>query len=570
MRVLVLDDDEVDFMQMKRLFHNAFPKDDIHVFWINDPSNVELHNEIDKHDICLIDQNMCGVYGIDIIRNMTERGCLTPMILLTGEDDKAIDEKASQYGASDYLIKNAVTAPLLNRAVRFSLVQKEHEKKLVKFAYTDGLTSLANRIKFDQALNFSINAAERAQDYLAVVIIDLDDFKLVNDTYGHPIGDALLKEFSSRISLLVRKTDIVARLGGDEFGIILSGYHDRQDIVLLKDKILSVFEQPIQFEHYVLHCKGSIGIAVLNPNEKKRAPSDLIRAADSALYKAKRNGKNSYEFFDPELGSTIEKIAAIERALSSSVENEELELYFQPKVTAGDNKICGAEALLRWNRGTEEKIGPDVFIPIAEKSLSILAIGSWVIEEACKKLRSWIDCGAEPIPIAVNVSPVQIQTETFVDHIKETLERYDIDPELLELEITETALMEHFPYITERIATLSEIGCKWVIDDFGVGYSSLSRLKDLPIKKIKLDRSFVKNLGTSDSSHKICNIIILLAKELDLILVAEGVETQTQIDMLALSIHDELQGFYFSEPLQSDGFENWLKWQHHPIKQATK
>ncbi|OUS13231.1 hypothetical protein A9Q97_05245 [Rhodospirillales bacterium 47_12_T64] len=563
MRVLVLDDDKVDFLYTERLLSSAFPKEEVVVSWVSSPAKVNTMSEIDSYDICLIDQNMGAYSGIDLIQEFTEVGCLTPMILLTGEDNQALDEMACQHGASDYLIKGELTPALLNRSVRFSIAQKEQEKKLAKSAFTDSLTGLSNRAKFDSTLEIALLTTERAKTYLALFLIDLDDFKIINDTYGHPAGDALLKEIAARLKSAVRRSDIVARLGGDEFGVVLNGYRSESDIFLLKEKILNVFETPICFGEQTFHCKGSIGIAVIPPDQENRLATDLIKSADGALYKAKQSGKNSAEFFDPSLGEHIQKIAGIENALAQAIERNELVLHYQPKINAGSQLICGAEVLLRWHRENEEQIGPSVFIPIAERSLKILEIGRWVFEQACRQQRSWIDAGIKVMPLAINISPLEIKADGFVPYIKEMLAKYDLDPGLFELEITETALMENLDHFTERLEALAKIGCVWVIDDFGVGHSSLSRLNDLPISKIKMDRSFVRQIETSASSRKICNVMTLLANVLGLSLVVKGVEEQSQIELLSLFAKDELQGFFYSKALPPSVFEKSLIQQAH-------
>ncbi len=558
MRILVVDDDEVDFLLIERFLNRAFASDKPDVSWISDPGDASLQKEINGHDICLVDQNMGAFSGIDIIRNSNGHGSFTPIILLTGEDNHEVDRQAAEIGATDYLVKNELTATLLNRSIRFSLAQMQNQKKLSEYAYTDGLTGLANRIRFDQTLELAIGTSERAATYLALFLIDLDDFKIINDTYGHPAGDHVLQTVASRMSSMVRKTDIVARLGGDEFGVVLNGYKHEQDIKLLTRKMLRVFEDPIQFGDQSFHCKCSLGIAILNPEHPDRSASGLTRAADGALYKAKSNGKNSFAFFDEEIGVLLTKAAETENALANAITNEELELFFQPKVRAYNQQICGAEALLRWNRKNAEPIGPSDFIPIAERSLCIREIGQWVFEETCRHMRAWMDAGIAIVPISVNVSPIQIQTEGFVKHVKRTLRAYRIDPKMIEFEITETALVQQFNHLEKQLKALADIGCKWAIDDFGVGYSSLSRLKDIPVSKIKLDRSFVQQIETSAASRKICNVVSLLANELDLVLVAEGVEKKSQFETLMLLAKDEMQGFYFSKPLPNREFTSLL------------
>jgi len=556
--VLIIDDDEVDFLSVKRLLIKAFNTQQIEVTWIRDPAAVDLVAQLQSYDICFIDQNIGQLSGIEIIRRVTQRGNITPMVLLTGFDDQQIDNKASEYGASDYLTKDELTPQLLNRVIRFSLAQKEHAKKLTKLAYTDGLTGLYNRIKFDQSLSFALSTSNRTNTFLALLIIDLDNFKSINDNYGHQAGDKVLADISQRLQQAVRKSDIVARLGGDEFAVVFTCYKHKDDISSLKDKILEVFAEPITFEQQSLHCQASIGISVVTPEQASPGVSEVVREADNALYQIKGQGKNACLFFNPLMRDSLAKAADLERALTQAINNNELYLNFQPKVSVSDHTVCGAEALLRWRTAEGENIGPDTFIPVAERSRCILDIGRWVIEQSCRQMREWLNQGIEIVPIAVNISPLQIEEPGFAAHILQTLQKYDISPHLLELEITETALMQSLCHVTESLKDLAKIGCRWSIDDFGTGYSSLSRLNVLPITKIKIDRSFIVDIETSKPSQKICNIIIALANTLDLTVVVEGVETLAQLHCLPLAARDELQGYLFSRPLSAQDLVSYL------------
>ncbi|MCJ8299627.1 MAG: EAL domain-containing protein [Pseudomonadales bacterium] len=558
MLVLIVDDDEVDYLSVKKILLQAFRTDQIETHWIRDPAAIDLVVELQRYDICFIDQNIGQLSGIDIIRRVTERGNITPMVLLTGVDDQQIDKKASEYGASDYLTKDELTPQLLNRVIRFSLAQKEHAKKLTKLAYTDGLTGLYNRIKFDQSLSFALSTVHRTNTFLALLIIDLDNFKSINDNYGHQAGDKVLADISQRLQRAVRKSDLVARLGGDEFAVVFTCYKHEEDILALKDKILAVFTDPISFEQQSLFCQASIGISVVTPQQSAPSVSEVVREADNALYQIKGQGKNACLFFNPLMRDALAKAADLERALTQAITNNELYLNFQPKVTVSDHKICGAEALLRWRNADGENIAPDTFIPVAERSRCILEIGRWVIEQTCRQMRDWLNQGIQIVPIAVNISPLQIEEQGFAAHILQTLEKYDISPHLLELEITETALMQNLCHVTESLNDLAQLGCRWSIDDFGTGYSSLSRLNVLPITKIKIDRSFIVDIETSKSSQKICNIIIALANTLDLTVVVEGIETLEQLHSLPLSSSDELQGYLFSRPLSAEALVTYL------------
>ncbi|MBL4602369.1 MAG: GGDEF domain-containing protein [Emcibacteraceae bacterium] len=334
----------------------------------------------------------------------------------------------------------------------------------------------------------------------------------------------------------------------------MNGYHHENDIMVIKDKIKNIFDEPLHYEESIIPCKCSFGIALMAPHVRDRKASTFLKAADHALYMAKKNGKNTCEFYDHELRKTITETVKMEHDLSNAAINGELELLFQPKMFKCGIHISGAEALLRWNSSTRGTISPAIFIPMAEKTLSILEIGKWVIEETCAKIKKWTDQGIKVLPIAVNVSPLQMQKDDFVDHVKETLEKYDVDPALLELEITETALMENLALLKDKMEALAKYGVKWVIDDFGVGYSSLTRLKELPISKIKIDRSFIAQIEVSPASLKICKIVILLANEFNLEIVVEGVEKPSQLNELMLPDTAELQGFYYSKPINENEF----------------
>lgn len=558
MRILVIIDDEASFLRIQNLFTEAFPKKRHDFKWISTANLEEIATNLEACDLCLIDDMLQGAAGHSLIRAIDAHELPIPVILLTEESEESIEETIADYGISDFLIKSDITPKLLRRSIRYSLAHKHQQRTLTNLAYTDGLTGVANRLKFDHTLELLVQTSARANSYLALIIVDLDDFKMINDTYGHPAGDLLLQELSARFTALVRQSDMVARLGGDEFGIIINGYRNQSDIQMLADKILSAFDKPIKYGSETFFGKGSLGVAILAPDDQPREANALLRAADGALYRAKNKGKNTVVYYDQRLGESIQKSACMENALSNAIKNDELELFFQPKFSSAELTLVGTEVLLRWNWSIKDNITPDVFIPIAERSGTIVEIGLWVIEETCKKMRLWAREGLATVPVAINVSPLQLLSSTFVERVTHILNLYHIDPRLMEFEITETALMEHLDQITDRMQMLANIGCTWVVDDFGTGHSSLSRLTQLPIAKIKMDQSFVKQAPTSETNQRICCIISLLAYELDLKLVVEGVETLAHINALSMLPHQELQGYYFSKPLPETDYTYWL------------
>jgi len=434
---------------------------------------------------------------------------------------------------------------------------KQSQEKLDYLAYHDPLTSLPNRLLFEDRLEQALKHAKRDKHEVALLILDLDRFKNINDSLGHPVGDALLVEIAKRLGGLVRQEDTVARLGGDEFVVILERTEKPVDGAVLAQKILDAFHASIVAEGHELLVTLSIGISQY-PIDGEDVPT-LVKNGDAALYRAKEEGRNCFKFYTSELTSKISERLAMETALRGALKAEQLMLYYQPVVSLQSGKITAVEALLRWNHPQHGLVLPDRFIALAEDTGLILPIGAWVMQQACQQARIWLDKGYDLERIAVNVSGLQIQRGKFVDIVTQALQNAGLEGRHLELEVTENVIMRNTEKAIAVLNQLKEMGVQVAIDDFGTGYSSLSYLKQLPIDKLKIDQSFVRDIPADANDKAIARAVRALAKSLKLKVVAEGIESSKQAAFLKRLGCDEGQGYLYSPPVTADELELLLK-----------
>jgi len=429
-------------------------------------------------------------------------------------------------------------------------------KDLQYLANYDSLTQLPNRALCMDRIKIAVKAASRENIMMAVMFLDLDHFKDVNDSLGHAIGDQLLKYTSQRLQEHIREDDTLARLGGDEFVIILNRIKKTENVIDVVEKIVSSFEKPFELSGFQVSTTVSIGVC-LYPNDGMDVDS-LMKAADAAMYKAKDAGRNTFEFYESHLNQLANRRHQLANELRNAIKNDELHLVFQPQLNLPNNKIIGAEALLRWQHPILGNISPAEFIPVAENSGMIKEIGDWVLDQACMMLAK---CLQEQIiiRIAINLSALQFKQADLASSIGDTLKAYRIPPHLLEVEITESMVMRD---VNKAVAILEEIksmNIRIAIDDFGTGYSSLSYLRRFPLDALKIDQSFVDELVVDKDDTAITLAIISMAKSLRLEVIAEGVETKQQFDFLAKNHCDDVQGYFFSKPLKEERFIAFLK-----------
>lgn len=430
---------------------------------------------------------------------------------------------------------------------------KEAQQRLKFLASHDSLTGLPNRAFLVERLTHSLTLAKRKNHQIALLFLDLDRFKHVNDTIGHEAGDQLLQTVAARLTTCIRETDTLARLGGDEFVVLAEGFDNAGYLTGLAERILSTISEPFHLRGYEYYLGVSIGIS-MHPDDGEDG-NILLRCADSAMYAAKESGRNNYQFFTPELNARTQRRYHLEKNLRYALHNEEFLLHYQPKIDLQSGRIVGAEALLRWQHADGGLTSPNDFIPVAEETGLIVPIGRWVLEKACHQVAEWRARLAPDLRIAVNLSPRQFQDERLVEIITEVLQHTGLPAHVLELEITESLLMGDTEKIMPLFEALTRLGVVFSLDDFGTGYSSLSYLHRFPISNLKIDRSFINGIPHNRDSVALTQTIIAMANSLAMNVTAEGVEQENQMAFLKEAGCHEMQGFYFSKPVTAKEFE---------------
>jgi len=434
--------------------------------------------------------------------------------------------------------------------------RKAAEKQIEFLAYHDALTGLPNRLLLQDRFDQAVAHAERTGSRVALMFIDLDNFKQINDTLGHATGDVLLKAVSARLRECVRETDTISRQGGDEFVLVLRDLPDGHAAVPLVAKIMARLQEPVLADGNELSTSASIGVT-LYPDDGADF-NTLLKNADTAMYRAKESGRNTYHFFNEEMSQQAHDHLMLRTGLRRATELGELELYYQPQISLSSGRVVGAEALLRWNHPELGQVPPNRFIPVAEESGLIVSIGEWVIREACRQASAWRAAGLSPINIAVNLSAVQFKRGNLEQVVIQALEDSGLPPTCLELELTESILIQNVEQVLSSIKRLKLLGVKLAIDDFGTGYSSLSYLKRFDVDKLKIDQSFVRDLASDPDDAAIVRAIIQMAHSLKLTTIAEGVETVAMLEQLRLFQCDQAQGYHFARPVPAADFARYL------------
>jgi diguanylate cyclase (GGDEF)-like protein/PAS domain S-box-containing protein len=437
---------------------------------------------------------------------------------------------------------------VLNEGIVEDISDRKAAEKQVQFlAYYDALTELPNRTLLHDRLSQALASARRRKDKVALLFLDLDRFKDINDSFGHSAGDLLLREVAARLKRWAREQDTVARLGGDEFLIVLTDVKDIPGAAVAAERLMDAMIAEFVVQGHLLRVSCSLGISIFP--EHGADGETLIRNADAAMYSAKDYGRNNFQFFTQDMNAEVVERLTLESSLRLALEKRELFLVYQPQMEIASGRITGLEALLRWQHPELGLVPPDKFIRIAENSGLIVPIGEWVLRTACSQARKWQDEGLPTVSVAVNVSAVQFRQEGFRKLIDRVLRETGLAPEYLELELTESLLLSNADVTLSVLRGLKAMGLKLAIDDFGTGYSSFSYLKHFPVSKLKIDRSFVREVAANPDDAAITTAIISMAKSLNLKVIAEGVEDEAQMSFLRAHQCDEIQGYYFSKPL---------------------
>lgn len=685
-KVLLVDDDEEDYILTKYVFDD-FKSNYYRLEWVSNYTDALDSMTASSHDIYLVDYHLGGKTGLDLLREAVKKGCTSPVILLTGQGDSDVDLEAMQAGAADYLVKGELEAPVLERAIRYSikhsrsleelqnsekkfrsviqsasdaiflvdqdgnitlwnkaaatifgyseqeiinfpatsLMGAKYAKKTLEFGlqktleeiiapmsgltinawgrrkdgsefplelsgsiwktnegifYTaiirdvterraaeerlfheathDALTGLPNRTQFRTLLQEAIDQSKLKKTQFAVLFLDLDRFKVINDGLGHVVGDKLLVAIGERLRAGVRPGDIVSRFGGDEFTILLKSIPTSAIVTEVAERLQRELAIPFKIDGYEVFTSASIGIILSDENHGN--PESFLRDADTAMYRAKETGKARYEIFDNAMHVRNMNLLQVENDLRRAIDREEFVIYYQPIINLTDKKIIEFEALLRWSHPDRGLVPPNEFIPVAEETGLIVPIGEWVLREACRQVCEWQKTFPlfANLGISVNLSIKQLMNPKLTDQVKDILNETNLDPRRLKLEVTETMVMENAELALNILSELCALGVLVSTDDFGTGYSSLSYLHHFPFERLKIDRSFVGRMDTEEKSEEIVRTILTLAENLHLEVVAEGIENEKQFDQLCkLGCHFG-QGYLFSKPVPAQSAEKIL------------
>lgn len=556
-RVHVVDDDPADFLIIDEVLGQS-TRFRYEINHISDISEARQELIDPQCDVFLLDFFLGAKTARDLLVEARKLHCPAPIVVLTGVESGALDDEVIQLGAADFLPKSDITPSLLERTIRHAIQHKRAELELEKMVKRDPLTGLGNRLLFEEILESSLARCKRAGTKLAVLFMDLDRFKEINDSLGHPTGDLLLLLIADRLRAVIREADFIARIGGDEFTILIDDLHDAKDALSVARKIIHAVSQPSAIGGHELNVSASIGMALFPENGD--APIKLMQKADIALYEAKRKGLNKVQCFTSNLQTQLEKHLNIEKGLRYALEHNHFELMLQPQWNLSDRRIFGFEALIRWRFGSD-LVSPSDFISVAEKTGLIVPIGEWLLLSACRYLKKWQELGVTQYRIAINVSPLQLKSGYFIETLQSALNSTGINPELLEVEITEDSLLdghEENIKVQQDLMRIRELGVTIAIDDFGTGYSSLRYLRQFPADVVKIDKSFVSgNGGEALSEPEICRAVVTMADSLGMEVLAEGIETIPQLTRLRAMGCRLGQGYLVSEPLAFDEATQW-------------
>ncbi len=512
------------------------------------------HNEMEagNYDVVLLDCQHQPNNALELLQIAIEHGCRLPIIALTDSVDSVTAQQALNYGAIDFLALENLDAYVLKRCIGYAVDKHEIDKKITQLNLYDPLTGIPNRMLFLQTMERAIAEAKTQQISLALLLINLDGFKKVNNSYGSEAGDRLVATMAQRLTRCVRKSDSVARVGGDEFALVLDDCHGTDDVALVAKKVIDVLSAPFSAEGQSVMVSCSIGIAIYP--ESGDTVDGLLKRANMAMMEAKAERGSLFHFYNENASADAMLRINLETDLRRAIRGNEFEMYYQPRVNLESGDTVGMEALIRWRHPTRGLVSPREFIPVAEETGLIVPIGYWVIQQACQDMCTFDEEGKADLDIAINLSFKQLQDSMFVNTATRIIEQSGVDASRLEFELTETAIMSNYQQTYEGMMALSKLGVTFSLDDFGTGFSSFAHIQRLPISALKVDRSFIRNVVKDNDDAIIVKAMINLAHSLRLQVIAEGVETLEQVQFLWQNHCDQVQGFYFSPAVSAKDF----------------
>ena len=559
MNILLVDDDQLD----RALVIRALQKSDLSA-QISEAVTVDQGLAMyaaNTYDVVLLDYQMPQRNGIDMIVELRgeSKDNSTAIVMMSSSEDEELSLACIRAGAQDFLLKSEISSARLKRALLQASTRFELERKLYQtyqevklLAETDTLTGLSNRYVFDESLKKILSVDCRCEQKVGLLLFDLDDFKLVNDTFGHDVGDLLLKKVVARIKGCLRGDETFARLGGDEFAIMLSNLKSSDHAGQVARRIVSVMYKPFEIATTLIQTTLSVGIAFYPENGS--TSEVLFKHADIAMYRAKKLGKNQVCFFEEEMQKKFQERVQIETELKCAIEKKQFELYYQPIINPNNKQVLGFEALIRWKVDGQLR-SPDQFISIAEDTGQITSIGAWVMEEAIATLAQWHKKYNSALTMAINVSAHQLSDLCLVQNLSDCLTRHNVPAGLIDIEITETALLKDTVETQNTLVGLNALNCRLSLDDFGTGYSSISHLRNYPIAVVKIDKSLIPLDGCDVKKIALMQGLVSMASILGLDVVAEGIETQYQVSLCQDFNIQNVQGYYYSVPLPQQDVE---------------
>ncbi|MBO2690662.1 EAL domain-containing protein [Shewanella algae] len=562
MNLLLIDDDEIDRAAIIRALDQSSL-----AFKVMEANCAQSGLEFacqQRFDGILLDYMLPDANGLEVLSRLNESaGEQTAVVMISRYEDDKLAQRCIELGAQDFLLKDEVNTSRLTRAIRnakqrasMALALRQSHEKLKELAEHDSLTKLVNRYGFELCLNRTLSQVKRHQDMLAVILLDLDDFKGINDTLGHQVGDILLVEVANRLSAALREGDLIARLGGDEFVVLVTESENRYFPMAVANRLQRAFEEPFPLGEHDVLIGASIGIAVYS--DSVCDSSELLKCADIAMYRAKKVGRNQIQFYSEELAREVRFRNRIEMGLRTALERDEFRVFYQGKFDAISGELLGMEVLLRWQHPEDGLLAPDSFLPIAEEIGLVDEIGEWVLAQACAQTVKWLAMLApvgKQLSVAVNLSPSQIIRETLYQTIVRVLQQTGLPASLLELELTENALIEEPLELAKVLERIAALGVVFSLDDFGTGFSSLEHIKYFPINVLKIDKSFVASVEQDERGKRLLSALINFANGFNVVSVAEGIETEAQAQFCRERGCNLLQGYLYCRPIQPQDFE---------------
>ncbi len=554
-RVLLVEADEPFSQRVTSLLRDP-DRSRYKLLQVNDLSGAVEKLEHRPFDAVLLSLELPDCPGVEAVRRLVAARPGIPIIALSHIEDEGLALFSVQAGAQDYLSGADLRPVSLRRSISHAIERKRSEERLTHIAHHDQLTGLANRVLLSERLSQALSRARRRNALVAVFFLDLDRFKAINDTLGHDAGDELLRQVARRLRGSVRETDTVARMGGDEFAVVLEELERSEEATLLAQRVLNSFATPFTLSCGEVGTSTSIGIALFPHNGK--GVEELLKCADSAMYRAKSTGRDNYQFFSQELHAQAVRQVQLETDLRLAIDQDEFVVHFQPQVDMNRASVMGVEALVRWQRPGGALVPPSDFIPVLEDTGMVTTVGEWVLRKTCSQVKAWNSSSSLRLRAAVNISARQFEDACFVEVVRKAMFDYGMRGGDLELEITESVLMRDTKRTLQTFEELGALGVRIAIDDFGTGYSSLAYLKRFPIDCLKIDRSFIEDINSTNGGAELAAAVIALGRNLGLDVVAEGVETLEQLEFLRRHNCTAVQGYFVARPADAAVTTQWL------------